>query len=102
MALLVKTPPANAGDIRDVGLIPGSGRSPAGGRSNSLQYSRLENPHGQRSLSGYSLRDHTESDTTKATEHAGVQKCRKATHFQTRNVSPGLPRGKFFTRTNKY
>ena len=102
MALLVKNPPANAGDVRDVGLIPGSGRSPAGGCSNSLQYARLENPHGQRSLSGYSLRDHTESHMTKATEHSGVQKCGKATHFRTRNVSPGLPRGKFFTRTNKY
>ena len=37
MALLVKNPPANAGDVRDMGLIPGSGRSPAGGCSNSLQ-----------------------------------------------------------------
>ena len=41
---MVKTPPAHAGDIRDVGLIPGSGRSPGGGHGNPLQYSRLENP----------------------------------------------------------
>ena len=40
----VKNPPANAGDIRDVGLIPGLGRSPGGGHGNSLQYSSLENP----------------------------------------------------------
>ena len=33
MALVVKNPPANAGDIRDVGSIPGSGRSPGGGHS---------------------------------------------------------------------
>ena len=39
-----KTPPANAGDTRDVGSIPGSGRSPGGGHGNPLQYSCLENP----------------------------------------------------------
>ena len=44
MALEVKNPPANAGDIRDVGSIPGLGRSPGGGYGNPLQYSCLENP----------------------------------------------------------
>ena len=40
VALVVKNPPANAGDIRDVGSIPGSGRSPGGGRNdNPPQYS---------------------------------------------------------------
>ena len=39
---MVKNPPANAGDIRDVGLIPGSGRSPGVGNGKSLQYSCLE------------------------------------------------------------
>ena len=39
-----KEPPANAGDIRDAGLIPGSGRSPGGKHGNPLQYSCLENP----------------------------------------------------------
>ena len=34
VALVAKNPPANAGDIRDMGLIPGSGRSPGGGHSN--------------------------------------------------------------------
>ena len=38
----------------DPGSIPGSGRSPGGGHGNPLQYSCLENPHGQRSLAGYS------------------------------------------------
>ena len=40
----VKNPPANAGDTRDVGLIPESGRSPREGNGNSLQHSCLENP----------------------------------------------------------
>ena len=44
MALVVKNSPANAGDIRDAGLIPGSGRSLGGGHGNPLQYFCLENP----------------------------------------------------------
>ena len=44
MVLVVKNPPANAGDLRDMGMSPGSGRSPAGGHGNPLQYSCLENP----------------------------------------------------------
>ena len=39
-----KNLPANSGDKRDVGSVPGSGRSPGGGYSNPLQYSCLENP----------------------------------------------------------
>ena len=42
--LVVKNPPTIAGDIRDVGSIPGSGRSPGGGHGNPLQFSCLENP----------------------------------------------------------
>ena len=44
MALEIKNPPANVGDKRDTGLIPGLGRSPGGGHGNSLQCSCLENP----------------------------------------------------------
>ena len=44
MALLLKDLPANAGDVRDAVLTPGSGRSPGGGHGNPLQYSCLENP----------------------------------------------------------
>ena len=44
VALVIKNPPFNAGDAKDPGLIPGSGRSPGGGRGNLLQYSCLENP----------------------------------------------------------
>ena len=54
VALVVKKPPANAEDIRDMGLIPGLGRSPAGGHGKPLQNSCLENPNGQRILEGYS------------------------------------------------
>ena len=52
VALVVKNMPANAGDIRNKGLISGSGTSPGGGLGNTFQYSCLENPHGQRSLAG--------------------------------------------------
>ena len=44
VALLVKKMPANAGDLRDVRLIPGLGRYPGGGHDNPFQYSCLENP----------------------------------------------------------
>ena len=68
MALLVKNPPANAGDIRDTGSIPGLGRSPGGGHGNPLQYSYLENPHGM--LQSIGLK---ESDTTELTQRACMQ-----------------------------
>ena len=42
--LVVKNPPANVEDIKDMGSIIGSGRSPGGGNGNPLQYSFLENP----------------------------------------------------------
>ena len=44
MVLIVKNLPANTGDIRDTGLIPGLGRFPGGKHANPLQYSYLENP----------------------------------------------------------
>ena len=44
VALEVKNPSAGAGDVRDAGSIPGSGRSPGEGNGNPLQYSCLENP----------------------------------------------------------
>ena len=49
----------------DLSSIPGLGRSPVEGHSNPLQYSCLENPHGQRSLVGYSAWGREESDVTK-------------------------------------
>ena len=44
VALVVENPPANVGDVRIVGSVPGLGRSPGGGPDNPLQYSCLENP----------------------------------------------------------
>ena len=44
---MVKNLPANAGDVRDEGSIPGSGKSPGAEHGNPLQYSCLENPHGR-------------------------------------------------------
>ena len=41
--LVARNPPANAGDTRDVGLIPGMGRSPGEGKGYPVQYSGLEN-----------------------------------------------------------
>ena len=48
VVLVVNDPPVNAGDARDAGLIPGSGRAPGGGNGNPLQYSCLENPMDRR------------------------------------------------------
>ena len=48
VTVVVKTPPANAGDRRDAGLSPGLGRSPGGGHGKPLQYSCLENPMDRR------------------------------------------------------
>ena len=70
---MAKNPPANAGDITDADLIPGSGRSPGAGRGNPFQYSCLENPmdrgasHGRRSLVGYSSQGCKKLDTTEVT-----------------------------------
>ena len=44
MMLVAKNPPANAGDIREVGSIPGSRGAPGGGHGNARQYTCLENP----------------------------------------------------------
>ena len=50
--------------VGDLGSIPGLERSPGGRHGNPLQYSYVENPHGQRRLAGYSPQGHKESDTT--------------------------------------
>ena len=66
---MVKNLPANAGDVKEAGFFSGSGRSPGGGPGNLLQYSCLENPHGQRSLAGYSPQGWKELNMTEATQH---------------------------------
>ena len=64
MALAVKNPPADVGDIRDMGLIPGSGRSPGEGYGNPLQYSLLENSMDRGAWWVTCSWSHKESDTT--------------------------------------
>ena len=66
MALLVKNLPANAGDMRDAGSIPGLGRSTGGGHGNLLQYSCLENST-DRGAWQATVHGITELDTTEAT-----------------------------------
>ena len=61
---MVKNLPADAGVLRDIGLIPESGRSPEGGHGKPLQLFLPGESHGQRSLVGYSQRGHKELDTT--------------------------------------
>ena len=62
---VVKNPPANTEAVGGEGSIPGLGRSTGGRHGTPLQYSCRENPHGQRSLAGYSPCDHKELETTK-------------------------------------
>ena len=64
----------SACNVGDLGSIPELGRSLRGGHGNPLQYSCLENPHGQRSLVGYSPWDCKELDTTErlSTEEAVI------------------------------
>ena len=59
---MVKSLPANTGDIRDIGSIPRSGRSPGRGYSNPLQYSCLENPKDRGAQQVYGASGHKESD----------------------------------------
>ena len=65
VALVVQNLPANAGDVRDMSSIPGSGRSPAGRHSNPLQYSRLKNPMDKRSLANYGPNSRKETEIAK-------------------------------------
>ena len=69
MPLVVKNPPANAGDIRDVSLVPGSGRSPGEGQGNPLQCPCLENPMNGGAWQATVQTVAKESDTTELTEH---------------------------------
>ena len=69
VALEVNNPPANAGDIREVCSIPGSGRSPGGGHGNPLQESCLENPMDRGAWRATVHRVAKEWDVTEAAEY---------------------------------
>ena len=60
---MVKNPPATAGDVGDLGSVPGSGRSPGGGNGTPLVFLPGKS-HGQRSLVGYSPWDRKKSNVT--------------------------------------
>ena len=64
---VVKNLPISAGDARDVGSIPGSGRSPGGGHGNPLQYSCLENPMDRGAWRATIHGDHKELNMTECT-----------------------------------
>ena len=64
VVLVVRNPPANAGDVRDMGSIPGLGRTPGGGDGNSLQYSCLGNLMDRKAWQATILGVAKESDTT--------------------------------------
>ena len=66
VATVVKNPPAKAGDKKEVGLIPGSGRLPGGGHGNPLQYSCLKN-HMDRGAWRAKVHRVAESDMTEVT-----------------------------------
>ena len=72
MAQWVKKLPAKAGDTRDMGSIPGPGRSPRGGHGNPFQYSYLENPMNRGALWATVHRITKKSDMTEVIEQAGM------------------------------
>ena len=69
MALVVKNPPANTGDLRDMGSIPGFGKIPERRNWQPTPVFLPGESHGQMSLVGYSPWGHKGLDTTEATEH---------------------------------
>ena len=63
---------ASAYNVGDLGSIPSLGRSPGEGHGDPLQYSCLENPHGQRSVVGYNLWGHNDLDMTERLSTAHI------------------------------
>ena len=72
---MVRNLPASAGDIRDSGSTPGSGRPPGGGNGNPLQYSCLENPMDREGEGVAVVHRLAESDTIEATCHSTACVC---------------------------
>ena len=76
----------NAGEMGDLASVPGLGRSPGEGNGYPLQYSCLENPHGHRSLAGYSPRGRKESDTTERLSTVQVQTIQSCCKIELENI----------------
>ena len=107
--LVVKSPPASAGDVRDAGSIPGLEREEGMAAHSSILAWEI---HGQRSLSGYSPCSHKESNTTKETSRARAGAlqclywcivparglCPLATALSVQHCSDGLPAEKEFRK----
>ena len=72
VALVVKNPLDNAGNIRDASLIPGSGRSPGGGHGNPLQYSCLKNPMDRGPGRLQSIVEHSQTQLSNRASHTLV------------------------------
>ena len=87
----------SARNVEDLGSIPGLGRSPGGGYGNPLQYSCLENPHGQRSLAAY-VHGVAESATTEQLSTAFIHLNQK--HLQRVSSVLGPVRGGLFHVVN--
>ena len=73
---MLKNPPADVGDARDMSLIPGLGRSPGEGNGQPTPEFLPGKFHGQRSLEGYSPRDSKELDMTEQHAHLFLCQCR--------------------------
>ena len=73
MALVIKTPPANAEDIGDADLIPGLEKSPGGGHGNPFQYSCLKNPMDRGAWWAVVDGVAEESNTTEMTKHSNYK-----------------------------
>ena len=78
---------ASTCSAENLGLVPGLGRSPGGGHGNPPQYSGLENPHGQRSLAGYSPCNHKEWDMTEQLSTKSQTQLGRAVKRETRRVT---------------
>ena len=74
MALVVKNLPANTGDVRHMGLIPGLGRSPGEGNGNALQYSCLENPMDRGAWQGTVTGSHSQTQLKQLSMHTKLYK----------------------------
>ena len=89
VVLVVKILPATAGEVRDVGSILWSGRSPGGGNGNAFQYSCPENPM-HRGAWWATVHRVTESDTTEATYYVSRYVCTKETRSLGRTISSSV------------